>query len=112
VNLETLKEFYPDAVLPLDFIIRTIVGMEPEAVEKRFASFAQKFADNSRQTHFLRLLKNHIRRYGTINMEKLYEPPFTSIDSNGLDGVFEDDRQINELVRIIETFQPQTGAQA
>ena len=112
VNLETLKEFYPDAVLPLDFIIRTIVGMEPEAVEKRFAAFAQKFTDNSKQTHFLRLLKNHIRRYGTINMEKLYEPPFTGIDSNGLDGVFEDDRQINELVRIIETFQPQTGAQA
>ena len=112
VNLETLKEFYPDAVLPLDFIIRTIVGMEPEAVEKRFATFAQKFADNSRQTHFLRLLKNHIRKYGTINMEKLYEPPFTGIDSNGLDGVFDDDRQINELVRIIETFQPQTGAQA
>jgi len=57
VNLETLKEFYPDAVLPLDFIIRTIVGMEPEAVEKRFASFAQKFADNSRQTHFCACLR-------------------------------------------------------
>lgn len=112
VNLETLKEFYPNAVWSLDFIIRTIVGMEPETVEKRFASFAQRFSENSKQTHFLRLLKNHIRKYGTINIEKLYEPPFTGIDSNGLDGVFEDDHQINELVRIIETFQPQIGAQA
>ena len=112
VNLATLKEFYPEAVLPLDFIIRTIIGMEPEAVEKRFAAFAQKFADNSKQTHFLRLLKNHIRKYGTINMEKLYEPPFTSIDSNGLDGVFDDNRQIDELIHIVQTFQPQTGAQA
>ena len=111
VNLATLKEFFPGSVVPLDYIIRTIVGMEPEAVEQRFAAFAQRFSENSKQTYFLRLLKNHIRKYGTINMEKLYEPPFTSIDSNGLDGVFDDNRQINELIHIVQTFQPQTGAQ-
>ena len=45
-------------------------------------------------------------------MEKLYEEPFTSIDSDGLDGVFVSEAQIDELIHIIETFQPQTGAQA
>jgi len=110
VNLELLREFFPESAPPLDFIIRTIVGMEPEAVEKRFATFARKFAENSRQTHFLRLLKNHIQKYGVITVDKLYEEPFTTIASDGLDGVFHDDNQIDELINIIHTFQPQSGA--
>lgn len=112
VNLELLKEFFPDSVLPLDFIIRTIVGMEPAAVEKRFAAFARHFAENSRQTHFLRLLKNHIQKYGAITVEKLYEEPFTTIASDGLDGVFVEETQIDELINIIKTFQPQKEATA
>lgn len=112
VNLKDLLDFYPETAPPLDFIIRTIIGMKPEAVEARFADFARRFAENSRQTHFLRLLKNHIRRNGSITVEKLYEEPFTTIDSDGPDGVFADDAQIDELINIIETFQPQTGAQA
>ncbi len=111
VNLELLKEFYPEAAPPLDFIIRTLIGMEPETVEKRFADFARRFSENSRQTHFLRLLKNHIRRYGTITIDKLYEEPFTTIDSDGPDGIFASEAQIDELIGIVETFQPKTGAQ-
>ena len=111
VNLELLREFFPDSAPPLDFIIRTIVGMEPEAVEARFADFARRFAESSRQTHFLRLLKNHIQKYGAITVEKLYEEPFTTIASDGLDGVFISDDQIDELITIIGTFQPQPGVQ-
>lgn len=112
VNLELLKEFFPESAPPLDYIIRTIVGMEPEAVEKRFAAFARRFAENSRQTLFLRLLKNHIQKYGAITVEKLYEEPFTTIASDGLDGVFAEEAQIDELITIIKTFEPQPGAQA
>lgn len=110
VNLELLREFFPESAPPLDFIIRTIVGMESDAVEKRFADFARKFAENSRQTLFLRLLKNHIQKYGAITVDKLYEAPFTTIASDGLDGVFHDEVQIDELISIIQTFQPQPGA--
>jgi len=112
VNLTLLREFFPESTPPLDFIIRTIVGMEPEAVEKRFATFARKFAENSRQTHFLRLLRNHIQKYGAITIEKLYEEPFTTVASDGVDGVFHDEAQIDELITIIETFQPQQGETA
>lgn len=112
VNLDLLNEFYPDTVLPTDFIIRTIIGMDPDAIEARFAAFARKFSTNAKQTQFLRFLKNHVRKYGTITVEKLYEEPFTSLDSNGLDGVFTDSNQIDELIHIIGSFQPQTGAQA
>lgn len=112
VDLNLLREFYPDSAVPLDFIIRTIIGMDPKTVESRFANFARRFANNSRQTHFLRLLKNHIQKYGAITVDRLYEEPFTTIDSNGLDGVFEDDYQVDELIKIIETFQPRQGVAA
>ena len=112
VDLGLLKEFYPDSAPPLDYIIRTIIGMDAEAVEKRFAAFARKFAQNSHQTHFLRLLKNHIQKYGAVTLEKLYEEPFTTISSDGPDGVFHDDAQVDELIHIVETFQPRQGAPA
>ena len=106
VNLELLREFYPISAPPMDHIIRTIVGMDHEAVEKRFADFSRKYSEGSQQTLFLRLLKNHIKTYGAITVEKLYEEPFTTLSSDGLDGVFENDAQIEELISILETFQP------
>jgi type I restriction enzyme R subunit len=50
------------------------------------------------------LLKNHITKFGSIELERLYEPPFTTIDGGGLDGVFTNEEQINELLAIIASF--------
>ncbi len=109
---EIVKAFFPDTAPPLDFLIRSIVGLEPAAVEKRFAAFAARFSENSRQTHFLRLLVKQIEKNGAITVDKLYEAPFTTIASEGPDGVFQNEDQIDELIKIIKTFQPQPGAQA
>lgn len=105
VNLEVLREFY-DTALPLDFILRSVVGLEPEAVKHRFAAFVQKHPHlTAKQTRFLGLLQNHIAKYGSIEVERLYEDPFTVVDVNGLDGVFDDD-DAEEVVHIISTFAP------
>jgi type I restriction enzyme R subunit len=57
---------------------------------------------------FLNLLKNHISRYGAIEIEDLYEPPFSNLHSDGLDGVFMDEKMIDELIGIIASFRPRT----
>ena len=112
VSLQMLQEFYGDTK-PLDFIIRSIVGMEPEAVQARFEQFAYKHPKlTAKQTRFLALLQNHIAKYGAIELERLYEDPFTMVDTDGIDGVFSED-QADELINIINTFQPaETGMQA
>ena len=107
VDLNLLREFYPDSAQPLDYIIRTIVGMDSEAVKERFVEFARRYANRPEQTQFLRLLQNHIEKYGSITLEKLYEAPFTSINSDGPDGLFSQDSQVEALIQIIETFQPE-----
>lgn len=103
VDIEVLKEFYN---VPVDQLIRSLIGMDLEFVKKRFIRFVQHYPGlNANQTFFLNLLQNHIAKYGSIELERLYEAPFTSVNSNGLDGVFTDEKQIDDLVDIIRTFQ-------
>jgi len=107
VDITLLREFYEEAQ-PLDFILRRIIGMEAEAVNERFEHFVQKYPGlKANQVLFLNMLKNHIAKYGAIEIERLYEPPFTNVASDGVDGIFTDDEQVEELLRILETFQPQ-----
>ncbi len=98
VDLRTLKEFYGETAGGLDDIIRKIAGMEPEAVDARFASFAGKYPLNGTQTQFLAMLKREIAEHGAIQIERLYDPPFTAVHSDGLDGVFRQEQQVDELV--------------
>ena len=107
VDLNLLKDFYEEAQ-PLDYILRCIIGMDAEAVKQRFEQFVQKYPGlTSKQILFLRMLKNHISKYGAIELERLYEPPFTTYASDGVDGIFSDDSQIDELISILDTFKPQ-----
>jgi type I restriction enzyme, R subunit len=47
-----------------------------------------------------------LAKYGSIEIDRLYEPPFTTVDSNGLDGVFSAEAEIDELIDILDTFSP------
>ncbi len=103
VDIELLREFYD---VPIEKLIRSLIGMERELVKKQFAEFVQRYPQlTANQTFFLNLLQNHIAKYGSIELERLYEAPFTSINSDGLDGVFTDEKQVNDLLAIIKTFQ-------
>lgn len=105
VRRENLEEFFSDTAVPLYLAIRTIIGMDPEAVRDKFASFVQKHPKlSAKQTRFLALLQNHIARYGTIEVERLYDAPFTVIDADGPDGVFENEVDLTDLIKIVRSF--------
>ena len=101
-----LREFFPDTALPLEQILRSIVGLDHAAVEARFASFAGRYPLSSQQLRFLTLLKDHIRQYGAIATDTLFEAPFTSVHTEGLSGVFHDETQFDELIALIRSFGP------
>lgn len=108
IDLNILKQFYEETAVSLDFIIRSLIGMDSEAVRQRFSDFVHKHPQlTAKQTRFLSLLQNHIAKYGSIEIDRLYEPPFTTVDSNGLDGVFKAEAEIDELIDILDTFKPQ-----
>ena len=105
VQRKHLEEFFSETAAPLYLAIRMIVGMDPEAVRKKFASFVQKHPKlTAKQIRFMSLLQNHIARYGMIEVERLYDAPFTVIDADGPDSVFENEGDLSDLIEIVRSF--------
>lgn len=109
LDLTDLLEYYPETAGNLAVAIRSIIGLNAEMVNERFTAFAQQHKLNSTQLRFLDLLKNYIRDFGAIELDQLYETPFTSLDKDGLDGVFPDEQQAEEIIALVESFSASPG---
>jgi type I restriction enzyme R subunit len=111
VDLSILKEFFPESTAGLDQILRTIVGMDAKAIEAEFTAFVQRVHTqlNSRQQRFIGMLKNHLCRYGSVDIEQLYEAPFNQIDDAGLDGVFPIPAQADVVEQFVRRFSVHLG---
>lgn len=104
VSLDLLREFYPVTENLLN-ALRGIVGMDATAVREKFASFHQKYpALSAMQLRFLTMLQNYIEQNGPVRMQDLYESPFTHINSNGPDGIFTDERQLDDFTAVLASF--------
>lgn len=112
VDIQVLVDFYPQATASLDKILRTLVGMDSQAVAERFTAFAAEHQLTSTQMRFLDLLQSHIRSFGTIEMQQLFEQPFTTINTQGVIGVFPDPEQVLRLKSIVDSFAVKTGSTA
>jgi type I restriction enzyme R subunit len=98
---------HPETKQSLLDVLRGLVGLDPEAVEAAFTTFVHKHLRlSAQQLRFLQLLKNHIAQNGGIELERLYEPPFTTLHASGIDGVFTEKGQVDEILVILEAFQP------
>ncbi len=102
VDLNTLKGFYGSAA-PMEQILRTIVGLDEETVNARFAEFVQAYPKlNAKQVQFLGMLKRQIAKSGSIELETLYEMPFAALGDP--DSLFDSDEQIDTLLHIVTSF--------
>jgi type I restriction enzyme R subunit len=111
LDLTDLLEYYPETAGHLDRAIRAIIGMDAETVRTRFTQFVTKHPElSSHQVKFLDLLQNHLGKYGAIEIADLYEPPFTFIHSDGLDGVF-DEPLAEELLSVIGSFSSKNNSE-
>ncbi len=110
VDLNTLKEFFPESTASLDKILRTIVGMDKNAIEQSFTEFVQLIHThvNAKQQRFIGMLKNHLVRYGSIQIDQLYEAPFTQVHDAGLDGVFSE-QQADVIADFLQQFSVELG---
>ncbi|MFT7355967.1 MAG: type I restriction enzyme R subunit [Gammaproteobacteria bacterium] len=113
VDLNTLKEFFPESTATLDKILRTIVGMDKNAIEQSFTTFVQQIHThvNAKQQRFIGMLKNHLIRHGSIEIAQLYDAPFTQIHDMGLDGVFSQ-QQADVIEQFIKQFDVKLGNKA
>ena len=104
VNLSVLNEFYGRTAEQLHETIRELIGLKPEMVEAHFQQFLHAHPTlTAKQTQFMNLLKNYIAQNGSIEVDKLFEAPFTSIAHEGIDGVFSTD-DADELMGVLKPF--------
>ena len=85
---------------PLALFIRSILGMERNAALTAFSSFLEKGHLTADQQRFIEDIINYFTSNGFIDPRQLYEPPFTDIHVEGIDGIFSD-AECDNIVSII-----------
>lgn len=95
--------------LDLVTFILGLIGLSSEIVNASFADFINKYQLSAVQIQFLDTIKLFLTKNGKIDPSKLYDSPFKSYHSLGIDGVFNQE-QSTSIFSIIEHFNnSQTG---
>lgn len=103
LHLEELLVHFPNKSKNLALAIRQIIGMDAVRVDEHFTTFVRKYPSlNANQIRFLEMLKSYIARYGAIELEQLWDTPFTSIHTQGIDGVFTESKQVDDLLDLLK----------
>ena len=98
---ETFHKVYGDQ--PLSKFIRTIVGMEINAAKEAFASLISSQNFNSDQIRFIDIIIKFLSANGIIEPDRLFDPPFTEVNSKGVTGLF-DNKVVKEIFAVIEVI--------
>lgn len=72
----------------LAVFIRQLVGLDRQAALEAFSQFLDEAAYSSSQIRFVNLIIDHLTVNGMIEPGMLYEPPFTGLHTEGVDGLF------------------------
>lgn len=77
---------------PLGLFVRSIVGLDEQAVRDAFRDFIADSSLNAQQIRFVDQLVKFLTSKGTFSTEAFFEPPFTDIHSGGITEVFDMDK--------------------
>jgi type I restriction enzyme R subunit len=106
-DLKHLAAHQPETRRSLLYTLRGLVGLDAEAVDAAFTGFVHRHPRlSAQQLRFLQLLKHYIAQNGGIEIDRLYQDPFTSLHAGGIDGVFTEPAQVDEIVDILAAFTP------
>jgi type I restriction enzyme R subunit len=106
-NVKHLAGRDPSTRRSLLAVFRGLVGLDAKAIEQAFTGFVHKHPRlTAQQLRFLQVLQNHIAQNGGIEIERLYEPPFTNIHPESVDGVFTQAGDVDDILAILSTFEP------
>ena len=112
-NVKHLAGHDPETRRSLLTVFRGLVGLDAAAVEQAFTAFVHKHPRlSAQQLRFLQVLQNYIAQNGGIEIERLYEPPFTTIHAESVDGIFTDPGDVDELLAIVSVLRTARASRA
>jgi type I restriction enzyme R subunit len=83
--------------------IRSLVGLDQQAVNAKFAEFLDGTTATANQIDFIGLVVSCLTRHGAMEPSQLYDPPFTDNAPKGPDEFFPP-AQMTRLVEIIRSI--------
>jgi type I restriction enzyme R subunit len=90
----------------LDGLLRKFIGVDEAELNKRFEFFIYAHPSiSATQMKILDMIKNDIIKNRGISFASLYQEPYTSINNQGIDGIFADKRLNDEVISLIEPYQ-------
>jgi len=93
---------------PLPLFIRSLVGMDRGAAKEAFTRFLDGTRYSSQQIRFVEMIIDRLVNNGIVEPGQLYEPPFTSIHYEGIEGVFAS-TDADEVFRVVERLHTQAA---
>src|SRR5665647_323564 len=93
----------------LGTFIRKLVGLDRGAASDAFGEFLQDTAYSAAQIRFIDQVVSYLTQNGAMDPGLLYEPPFTDIHNEGLDGVF-GDAGATKIIHLLEEIELRAAA--
>lgn len=72
----------------LGLFVRSVLGLDPQAVDQAFAKFTNAHQLTGKQNDFMKLLRKRLSKIGTIELADLLDDPFSYIHEGGPSAVF------------------------
>ena len=93
----------------LGLFVRSLVGLDRKAAKKALAGFMVGKTLSANQIEFVNLIVEHLTEHGVMEAGLLYESPFTDLNPQGPEGVF-DSAQVDELILVLSQVRARAVA--
>lgn len=93
----------------LGLFVRSLVGMDRGAAKEAFGGFLAGKTLRPAQIEFIDLIIDHLTDQGAMSPARLYEPPFTDLNTDGVDGMFSDG-EVEGLISILVQVRQSAAA--
>jgi type I restriction enzyme R subunit len=93
----------------LGLFVRSLVGLDRAAANEAFGTFMVGRALTANQIELVDMIVDHLTENGTMEPARLYESPYTDLNSLGVDGLFAPEA-VDQLLSILDEIRQHAAA--